>query len=86
MKGINLQHSFNNIKIRRKLIVLSVAIICFVIVVAIVALYNEYLDNQNNFQLIEQTVRTNYDTNIKNQVENVITLLDGIYAKYNQGK
>ena len=70
----------------RKLFVLIVAIICFVIVVASVALYNEYLDNQKNFQLIEQTVRNNYDTNIKNQVENVITLLDGIYAKYESGE
>ena len=86
MKENYLQQAFNNTKIRRKLIILNAAIICFVIFVAAIALYNEYRVNQNNFQLVEQTVRNGYDTNIKNQVENVISLIDGVYEKYESGE
>lgn len=86
MRESFIQKAFNNIEIWRKLFIFNVAIICFVILVAAAALYNEYRDNQNDYHLVEQTIRNNYDTSIKNQIENVITLLDGVYKKYESGE
>ena len=62
MRESFIQKAFNNIEIWRKLFIFNVAIICFVILVAAAALYNEYRDNQNDYQLVEQTIRNNYDS------------------------
>ena len=76
----------NNIKIRTKLFIFVASILALMIAIAVVFLYNANLNEQNDFQLIEQTTRSNYDINIKNQVDNVITLLDGVYKKYESGE
>ncbi len=76
----------DNMNIKTKLFVFTAATLVCIILVASAALYNEYRDNQNQLQLIEQTIYNNYDVNIRNQVENVITLLDGVYEKYESGE
>ena len=76
----------NNIKIRTKLFISVASILALMIAISVVFLYSAYLNEQNDFQLIEQTTRSNYDINIKNQVDNVITLLDGVYKKYESGE
>lgn len=76
----------DNMNIKTKLFTFTAVILICIILVASAALYNEYRDNQNQLQLIEQTIYNNYDVNIRNQVENVITLLDGVYEKYESGE
>lgn len=76
----------DNMKIKIKLFIFTASILICIIVVASITLYNEYLDKQNQLQLIEQTIYHNYDMNIKSQVDNVITLLDGLYKKYETGE
>jgi diguanylate cyclase (GGDEF)-like protein/PAS domain S-box-containing protein len=76
----------DNMKIQTKLFVFTAIIICLIVVVAVFTLYNEYIDKQNQLELIEQTIYKNYDTNIKGQVDNVVSLLDGVYGKYESGK
>ncbi len=76
----------DNMNIKTKLFVFTASILICIILVAIAAHYNEYRDKQNQLQLIEQTINSNYDMNIKSQVDNVITLLDGVYKKYESGE
>lgn len=76
----------NNIKIRAKLTVFVALLFSLMILVSAISLYNVYLGKQDDIKFIDQTIRNNYDRNIKNQVENVITLLEGIYEKYESGE
>lgn len=76
----------DNMKIKTKLFVFTASILMCIGAVAAVALYNEYLDKQNQLQLIEQTIYQNYDLSIKSQVDNIVTLLDGVYKKYESGE
>lgn len=50
------------------------------------AIYNEITMNKKNIDTLGATVREDYDAAIKNQVENVITLLQGMYDKYKAGE
>lgn len=36
--------------------------------------------------ILEESIRTDYDQNIKEQVENAISMLDAVYAKYENGE
>jgi signal transduction histidine kinase len=76
----------NNINIRTKLTIFVSSI--FILIIAIVATFlcSAYRSEQNGLQLIEQTIRNSYDSNIKKQVDNTITLLEGIYKKYESGE
>ena len=67
----------NNIKIRTKLFIFVASILALMIAISVVFLYSAYLNVQNDFQLIEQTTRSNYDINIKNQVDNVGSSIEG---------
>ena len=76
----------DNMNIKTKLFAFTATILICIIFVAVAAHYNEYRDKQSQLQLIEQTINTNYDLNIKSQVDNVITLLDSVYEKYESGE
>lgn len=76
----------NNLKVRSKifiLVILSFASIIFLSVFALIL-----INNTNEFAMkeIETTVRSDYDESIKEQVTNVISLLDTIHAKYENGE
>ena len=64
----NMLKFINNIKIRTKLFIFVASILALMIVIAVVFLYNAYLNEQNNFQLIEQTTRSNYDMKLQTDV------------------
>lgn len=76
----------NDIKIRTKLSIFVASILTLIITIVAISLSSAYRSEQNGLQLIEQTIRNSYDINIKNQVDNVITLLEGIYKKYESGE
>ena len=73
-------------KIKAKLFAFTASILICIILIAAAALYNEYHDMQAQLQLIEKTIYSNYDVSIKSQVENVITLIDGVDQKYKSGE
>ncbi len=76
----------NNINIRTKLSIFVASILTLIIAIVATFLCSAYRSEQNGLQLIEQTIRNNYDTNIKSQVDSTITLLEGIYKKYESGE
>lgn len=77
---------FKKFKIRTKLFMLVGIIIIAVSSIALLSIGKEIEANKETLHLLETTIRTNYDNNIKDQVSNVITLLDGVYGEYESGK
>lgn len=77
---------FSNFKVRTKVIILSALLLLVSMLIATISIYDQSKTKNENIALIEKTIRTDYDSNIELQVENVITLLDGIYAKYEEGE
>jgi methyl-accepting chemotaxis protein len=74
------------LKIKTKLFILVVMIIIAISSIALLSIGKEINANKRTLDLLETTIRTNYDNNIKDQVSNVISLLEGIYSEYEAGK
>ncbi len=75
----------NNFKVRTKVIVLAVFLLLTAVVMAGVSLINQTNASKKNLEILEKSIRTDYDKNIKDQVQNVISLLDGIYKQFEAG-
>lgn len=56
------------------------------ILIATMSILNESRSNENNLKRLEESIRMDYDSNVKNQVENVISLVNGIHARYEAGE
>ncbi len=68
--------------------ILLVVILNILLVSAIIgatSFYVIYNSNNDRLEQIENQLRTSYDVNIKSQVEIVVSELDGIYQKYEEG-
>jgi methyl-accepting chemotaxis protein len=76
----------NNWKVRTKVILLAVFLLLVAAVVAVISINDQLKTSNENLAKIEENIRNSYDTNIKNQVENVVSLLDGIYKKQVNGE
>lgn len=75
-----------NLKVRTKVILLTAALLVAAIVMALVSISNQIKAGREKLNEAEAMIRENYDNNIKNQVENVISLLEGIEAKRANGE
>lgn len=76
---------FANLKVRTKLVILTViaaAAMCLMSIMNICIMNKSY---QQSVISMEKVLYDDYDTQIKGQVENVITLLNEIYAEYEDG-
>jgi len=76
----------NNIKVRTKLLLLILLIFIAITGIAIVNIQKQSEANQISSEVLEKTIRQDYDEYIKSQVSNVITLIDGINKKYKNGE
>lgn len=68
------------------MLILSLITVVMILLITGIAVYNEIIINKKALNSLEQTIRKDYDTNIKNQIDNVTTLLDGINKKYEAGE
>ncbi|MCB2291163.1 methyl-accepting chemotaxis protein [Clostridium sp. CS001] len=74
-------------KISTKIIVLNVLIVLLTaLLIGGMAAYSMSEISNNTIKTIDTTVRKDYDEKIKNGVENVITMLEGIDKKYKAGE
>ncbi|MBU3141914.1 methyl-accepting chemotaxis protein [Clostridium sp. CF012] len=74
-------------KISTKIIALNVLLVLLTaILIGGMAAYRMSVLSNNNITTIDATVRNDYDEKIKNGVENVITMLEGINKKYKAGE
>ncbi len=76
----------NNVKVRTKIIVLATFLLFVTVLISVMAVYNQIQESNSNLGSMEKNIRDSYDTNIKNQVNNVISLLQGIYDKQQAGE
>lgn len=73
--------------LKGKIIVMNVVISIIVsISLSCVCIVNINNNNKSTLQEYEEMLRSDYDENIKYQVENVITLLNGVYQKQLNGE
>lgn len=74
-----------NLKVRTKMLLNCALTAVVIVIIAILSVKG--MDDVGNAALakLDETIRTDYDNNIKNQVENVITLLDTINKQQEQG-
>lgn len=77
---------FENLKVRTKLLVLTGMAILSMIVMEIVNMSRMEQSYQQSVESMEKALYEDYDEQIKGQVENVITLLENIYAKQQDGE
>lgn len=76
----------NDMKVKTKITILSILLLSVSVLMVLLSLYNQDVTKRNNLKLLNETVLTDYDDNIKNQVENVISLLNSVYTKYENGE
>lgn len=74
-----------NIKVKNKMLILVFSIFITVLLTGFVALFNLQESNDEAIGMLESTIRSDYDNNIKEQVTNVISLLDTIYKDQQAG-
>lgn len=74
-----------NFRVSLKMTFLLFCVIILSISSMILACNNMKKVEKEALSILEETIRANYDTNIKEQVDCVITLLDEIYAQYESG-
>ena len=76
----------NNLKVRTKIILLAGFLLLVSIIIAMISIIEQANANKQNLQTLENNIRTSYDTDIKNEVENAVSLLKGVYAQYEAGE
>ncbi len=75
-----------NLKVRTKIIILAAFILLMTVWMSVVALTNQIKYSKENTISLEASIRSSYDMNIKNQVENAVSLINNIYNKQVAGE
>lgn len=74
-----------NLKVKNKMLILIFSIIITVLLTGLIAISNLQKSSGKAVDLLENTIRRDYDNNIKEQVMSVISLLDAIYKQQEAG-
>lgn len=76
----------NHLKVRTKILLVCVVASIVIAVLAILSVKHMYDIGNAALIKLEETIRTDYDTNIKEQVDSVITLVDTVNKKEQAGE
>jgi len=76
----------NNIKVKTKILLLLMLLMAVAILTATVAVINQKSSMKKSLELMEESIRQDYDTNVKNLVEGVISMLEAVYDGYEEGR
>lgn len=76
---------FGNLKVRTKLIILTVVAAVSMCVMGVMNMGSMEKAYQQSVSSMKEVLYNDYDAQIKGQVENVITLLEEIYEEYQNG-
>ncbi|MEY8390714.1 methyl-accepting chemotaxis protein [Lachnospiraceae bacterium] len=76
---------FANLKVRAKLIILTTAAAVSMCVIGMINMTGMEKSYQQSISTMKEVLYDDYDVQIKGQVENVMTLLEKIYAEYQSG-
>lgn len=73
--------ALRNLKVKTKIIIMAVFMLLVMVLLAGTAMLNQYNHSKTNLEDMEARIRSSYDLNIKNQVENAISLINTIYNR-----
>ena len=75
-----------NWKLRNKMIM--ILFFCFLVMTisVLLNLKNEKVKNEKTLEVLELNIRENYDMTIRNQIDTIIGVMDGIFQKAVDGK
>ena len=76
---------FKNLKVRTRLIILTAVAAVAMCVMGIMNMNSMEKAYQQSISSMKEVLYDDYDAQIKGQVENAITLLEEIYAEYQEG-
>lgn len=76
---------FTNLKVRTKLIILTVVAAASMCIMGVLNMSGMDQSYQQSISSMKEVLYADYDAQIKGQVENVITLLEKIYVEYQNG-
>jgi methyl-accepting chemotaxis protein len=76
----------NNFRVRTKVVLLALILLIVAVLMAGISIINQTNAMKKSLDILEESIRTDYDNNIRNEVESVVSLLGGIYAKYEKGE
>jgi methyl-accepting chemotaxis protein len=85
MKGKQL-NVLMNLKVRTKIIILAAFMLLVTVWMSVLSLTNQIKYSEESVADLEDSIRTSYDLNIKNQVENAVSLINNIYNKQVAGE
>jgi len=74
-----------NLKVKAKMLILVFSIFLTMLIAGVIALVSMQVSANKSLALLESTIRTDYDNNIKEQVNNVVSLLQNIYDDQQAG-
>ena len=75
-----------NLKVKAKMLILVTSILITVLIAGLISLISMQSAAARSIELMEETIRADYDTNIKEQVNNVVSLLQNIYDDQQAGQ
>lgn len=75
-----------NMKVKTKLAILMVLVLMVLFLILNISLTNMNKINKRALKNMEEQIRSDYDDEIKHQVESVVSLCEVIYAGYQEGK
>ncbi len=75
-----------NISIKHKMALLMIIVIIAGTLLGVIAIYQMNVQKDSSVEQLEKVIRDNFDTNVKQQVENACTLLQGVYDKSQAGE
>lgn len=75
-----------HIKVKVKMTILVILSVAVMGIATILAANNLQKANEASMASLEATIRADYDESIREQVTNAISLLEGVYAKYENGE
>lgn len=74
------------LKIRHKMILLFCLILCAGCGIGLFGIWEISVQEKTYLDILETEIRENFDNNIKQQVENAYSMLEGVYKEYENGK
>lgn len=78
--------NLNNIKVKTKINLLSVFLLVILVLMGGFSVFNQEKTLHAHLETLENSIKEDYDTLIKSQVENAVSMLNGVYAKYEAGE
>lgn len=74
-----------NVSVRQKMIILALITLIGTLAIGILSVNRILIMERGSESVLRASIEEDYDENIKNQVDNAISMLDAVYVGYENG-